>query len=138
SLRMPDSAMFYLRRSIATDSAYAAAYDPLVKLMLRKDSAAEPAIVKLLSRARFHSPKSDMPLTAMMNIRMMKKDTVGAVAYMDQAAELNPTNQMRMYQLSVYYQNHGNPERASYWQDRLAELQRANAKKSKNRKAANQ
>ncbi|MGL5892634.1 MAG: glycosyltransferase family 39 protein [Bacteroidia bacterium] len=138
SLRMPDSAMFYLRRCIATDSAYAAAYDPLVKLMLRKDSTAEPAIEKLLSRARFHSPKSDMPLTAMMNIRMMKKDTVGAVAYMDQASELNPTNQMRMYQLSVYYQNHGNPERASYWQGRLAELQRANAKKSKNRRAANQ
>jgi protein O-mannosyl-transferase len=138
SLRQPDSAMFYLRRCIATDSAYAAAYDPLVKIMLRKDSAAEPAIMKLLARAQFHSPKSDMPLTAMMNIRLMQKDTAGAVAFMDQASELNPTNQMRMYQLSVYYQNHGNPERSAYWQNRLAELQRDNAKKGKRRRAANQ
>jgi tetratricopeptide (TPR) repeat protein len=138
SLRQPDSAMYYLRRCIATDSAYAAAYDPLVKIMLRKDSAAEPAIMKLLARAQFHSPKSDMPLTAMMNIRLMQKDTAGAVAYMDQASEINPTNQMRMYQLSMYYQNHGNPERSAYWQGRLADLQRENAKKNKQRRAANQ
>jgi TPR repeat protein len=74
----------------------------------------------------------------MMNISMLKGDTAAAVAYMDKAAELNPTNQMRMYQLAMYYQQHGNPERAAYWQNKLSEFQRQSAKRAKKRRGANQ
>lgn len=138
SLRMPDSAMYFLRKCIASDSAYSAAYDPLSKLMFAADSTAEPKIMALLNRAVANNPKSELPYTAMMNISMLKNDTAAAVAYMDKAAELNPTNQMRMYQLAMYYQQKGNTERSAYWQNKLSEFQRESGKRAKKRRGANQ
>ncbi|MCU0431872.1 MAG: hypothetical protein MUC87_00290 [Bacteroidia bacterium] len=138
SLQMPDSAIYFLRRCVASDSAYSAAYDPLSKLMLKKDSTSITQVMALLNRAVANNPKSDMPYTAMMNISIMRGDTAAAVAYMDKASELNPTNQMRMYQLAIYYEKNGNTARAEYWKGKLSELQSNSAKRSKRRRPANQ
>lgn len=115
-----DSAIYYFRKSIASDSGYVNSYDQLSRIMVEKQNNPKGAL-DLLRIASKKKPDSEAPWNAIAKVYLQTGDTAAAAGATEMAAEINPANTQRLYNLSMYYRAHGDFIKGNYWKGRLDE-----------------
>lgn len=118
-----DSAVQTFQQCIQSDSAYLPAYERLSDVLMRKDLRAENAIAVLQAATR-RNPSSDQPWNSLSRIYMMTQDTIHAVEALEKAAEINPSNTTRLYNLAVYFNSKKDTARYNRYSRILEEQKR--------------
>ncbi|MEO5644658.1 MAG: tetratricopeptide repeat protein [Bacteroidia bacterium] len=136
-LEKPDSAIYAFNRSIRADSAYVSSYEQLSRIIMQQEKDPDKALALLRVAAR-KKPDSEVPWNNMANIYLQLKDTAQSAAAMERAAEINPGNVQRLYNLAQYYRIKQNMAKYSYYNSlaeegkkKMQEEQKKNAKRAK-------
>jgi tetratricopeptide (TPR) repeat protein len=122
-LQQTDSAVYAYSQVLRLDSSQMTAYSRLSRQLLVKEKKAEPALELLRTAAR-HDPASDQPWNTMSVIYFQMKDTVNAIAALQKAAELNPVNKTRLYNLAAYFREKGDSANYNKYLLRLEQQER--------------
>ncbi len=113
-LEMKDSAVYAFQKSIKSDSAYISSYEQLSRIIMQKEQNPEKALALLRTGAR-KKPDSEIPWNNMANIYFQLNDTAMAATAMERAAEINPSNVQRLYNLAQYFGRHGDNEKYNFY-----------------------
>ena len=81
---------------------------------MQKEKDPEKALDLLRVAAR-KKPDSEIPWNNMASIYLQLKDTAQSAAAMERAAEINPNNIQRLYNLAQYYKSKGNIDKFNYY-----------------------
>ena len=121
-LQRKDSAVIAFSRCIKSDSTYVAGYEQLSRVRMQEENNPEAALALLRTAAR-KKPDSEVPWNNMEKIYIQLKDTADAAAAMEMAAQINPSNTQRLYNLAQYYNKHGDYIKARQYDGMLQEEQ---------------
>lgn len=132
-LEMSDSAIYSFKRCIKTDSAYISGYDQLSRMIMQKEKDPEKALDLLRVAAR-KRPDSEIPWNNMASIYLQLKDTAQSAAAMERAAEINPNNIQRLYNLAQYYKSKGNIDKFNYYYSQAEAVKKKMEKEQKKQK----
>jgi len=117
-----DSSIYYFREGIKQDGKYVSSCDQLSRVLMQHygDSA---GAMTVLNEAALKSPDSDVPWNAMSNIYLQSHDTASAVVALEKAAAIKPEVPARLRNLSVYFAQHGDMQKAKYYGDLFQQQQ---------------
>lgn len=113
-LNMNDSAVYAFHKCIGSDSAYVSGYEQLSRLIVQKENDPQKALALLRIAAR-KKPDSEIPWNNMASIYLQLKDTAQGAAAMERAAEINPDNVQRLYNLAMYFQRKGDFSKYNFY-----------------------
>lgn len=119
-----DSSEYYFRQGIRADSTYSNNYEQLARLIVSRDSSKYQEAVNLLLTATTKNKKSESAWNSLAKIHLQAGDTAMAVAATEQAVLINADNLQRLYNLALYFQQHGDPAKAAYYNKLLQQKQR--------------
>ncbi|HTF04935.1 MAG TPA: tetratricopeptide repeat protein [Bacteroidia bacterium] len=125
-----DSSVYYFSMGLQKDPKYVNTAEQLSRVLFThyEDSA---AAMKVLNESAAKNPASDVPWNAMGNLYLQREDTLNAVRVLEKAAELNPNVPMRLRNLALYFQAHGDMTKASYYSGLFQKQQAEVAKRQK-------
>jgi tetratricopeptide (TPR) repeat protein len=129
-----DSSEYYFRQGIKADSSYTNNYEQLARLVFDRDSSRYQEAVDLLVVATTKNKKSESSWNSLAKIHLQAGDTVMAVAATEQAVLINADNLQRLYNLALYFQQHGDPSKAAYYNNLLQQKQREQQQQNQNEK----
>lgn len=109
-----DSAEYFFRKSISCDSTYLSSYEQLSKIIFNRDKDTQGALDILHAAAR-NRPDSDVPWNNIASIYNDLKDTASSAAALEMAAQINPSNLQRLYNLANYFRYKGDIIKYNYY-----------------------
>jgi tetratricopeptide (TPR) repeat protein len=113
-LGVNDSAVYAFQKSIKSDSSYVSSYEQLSRLIMQNEKDPQKALNLLRTAAR-KKPDSEVPWNNMANIYFQLRDTAQAAGAMERAAEINPDNVQRLYNLAFYFQKKGDAGKFNFY-----------------------
>ena len=129
-----DSSEYYFRHGIRADSLYSNNYEQLARLIFDRDSSRYQEAVNLLVVATAKNKKSESAWNSLAKIHLQAGDTVMAVAATEQAVLINSDNLQRLYNLALYFQQHGDPAKAAHYNNLLQQKQRVQQQQNQKEK----
>jgi tetratricopeptide (TPR) repeat protein len=114
-LNNSDSAKYALKKSIQCDSTYVSAYEQLSRIYVAQGYQ-DSAIVFLHIAAK-EKPDSDAPYNDLAKIYFQLRDTTKACEALEKAAEINPHNTNRLFNLATYFKLKNDVAKYNYYMD---------------------